>query len=190
MYTVLYKYHVLCNLLHRIDKYVDQHKFSIMHSCYSWHKCTYQSEQALKTVAHQCKYGITQHSVLDLTVHILMSPDSVPNCWRGPGPEMIPTAGPPGGRPFTRQPHQYLPQPPYMFASYQPQHQVSNWHSINSLKPETNLSGIKKNQFLHHRKHYVCITDASNLSGEVTLFIVGRVKKSLCVRNSFWTLGR
>ena len=72
-----------------------------------------------------------------------MSPDSVPDWWRGPGPEMIPTAGPPGGRPFTRQPHQYLPSP-YMYTSYHPQHQVSNWHSMNSMKPEVNLSGITR----------------------------------------------
>jgi len=74
-----------------------------------------------------------------------MSPDSVPDWWRGPGREMMPTAGPPGATPFTRQPHQYLPQPPpYMYPSYQPQHQVSSWHSINFLKPKVNLSGIKK----------------------------------------------
>jgi len=63
--------------------------------------------------------------------------DSIPNCWRGPGPEMIPTAGPPGGRPFTRQPHQYLPQPPYMFASYQPQHQ-QHWHGSGAAGSSTN----------------------------------------------------
>lgn len=171
-------------------KYVDQHKFSIMHSCYSWHKCTYQIEQALKTVAHQCKYGITQHSVLDLTVHILMSPDSVPDWWRGPGPEMIPTAGPPGGRPFARQPHQYLPPTPYMYASYQPQHQVSNWHSINSLKPETTLSGIKKissasqkTLHLHHRCKQV-------IWGSNTVYCRSCKTITLCVEQSFWTLRR
>jgi len=45
-------------------KYVDQHKFCIMHSCYSWHRHTYQSKQALET--HQFKCGIIWHSVLDL----------------------------------------------------------------------------------------------------------------------------
>jgi hypothetical protein len=96
-----------------------------------------------------------------------MSTDSIPDWRRGPGPEMIPTAGPPGGRPFTRQPHQHLPPPPYMYASYQPQHQVSNCHNINTLRQEVSLKWYLKNQFLHHRKHYICITNASKLFREV-----------------------
>jgi len=94
-----------------------------------------------------------------------MSPDSVPDWWRGPGPEMIPTAGPPGGRPFTRQ-HQYLPMPPYMYAAYQPQHQVSNWHSINSLKPEVNLNGIKKISF--------CITENTASASQMQASCLGK----------------
>lgn len=63
--------------------------------------------------------------------------DSVPDWWRGPGREMIPTAGPPGATPFTRQPHQYLPPPPpYMYASYQPQHQ-QHWRGSGAAGSST-----------------------------------------------------
>jgi hypothetical protein len=95
-----------------------------------------------------------------------MSPDSVPDWWRGPGPEMIPTAGPPGVRQFTRQPHQYLPTPPYMYAAYQPQHQVSNWHRINTLQPEVNLNGIEKISF--------CITENTTSASQMQASCLGK----------------
>jgi hypothetical protein len=57
--------------------------------------------------------------------HVWMLTDSKADWRRGPGPEMLPTGGPPGGRPFSRQLHYQLPPPPFMYTSYQPQHQAS-----------------------------------------------------------------
>ncbi|XP_021920765.1 5'-3' exoribonuclease 1 isoform X2 [Zootermopsis nevadensis] len=66
--------------------------------------------------------------------------DSVPDWRHGPGPEMIPTGGPPGGRrPFTWQHQQKLPPPPppFMYASYQVQQQP-HWRGSGVASSSTN----------------------------------------------------
>ena len=163
-------------------KYVDQHKFSIMHSCYSWHRCIYQSEQALKTIAHQCKYGITRHSVLDL-LYIFWCPQILYQI---------------GGVVLAQRWYQLLylqegDHSPGNHISICHHHLTCMQHTSPSIRlaPSTVLtlwnqkliSVVLKNQFLHHRCKQV-------VWGSNTVYCKLYKIITLCAEQSFWTLGR